>query len=234
MKSKSLLGIIIALFFLAACKKDNPIDPTIEKPDPIESIKDSASYTIDAKTYKSIDIEKSGTFTTQSNLKITSGVNFNYELAGDKDSLLFVREFIVRASYTHIAISFIKIYNKNETENTNENNGGYLNYPKNKTDIFSPGVYKYSTDFFRSNSTSGIAFTVINQQGVYKSYGQSDLGKPASVTQTDQNGSKFEIISLKKRKSDYLLEVKFSVNVFDENKKQLKIENGYLRLSVLK
>ena len=234
MKSKSLLGVAIALFFLAACKKDNPIDPTIEKPDPIESLKDSASYTIDGKTYKSIGIEKGGTFTTQSNLKITSGVNFNYELEGDKDSLLFVREFNIRASYTNITISFIKIYNKNETENTNENNGGYLNYPKNKTEIFSPGFYKYSTDFFRKNSTSGIAFTVINQQGVYKSYGQSDLGKPASVLQTDQNGSKFEIISLKKRKSGYLLEVKFNVNIFDENKKQLRIEDGYLRLSVLK
>lgn len=234
MKNKHLLGAAIALLFFAACKKDDQIGEPIEKPDPIESLKDSASYTIDGKAYNSIGIEKGGTFTTQSNLKITSGVNFNYELAGDKDSLLFVREFNIRASYTNIAISFIKIYHKNETENTSENNGGYLNYPKNKIDIFSPGVYKYSTDFYRSNSTSGIAFTVIKQQGVYKSYGQTDLGKPASIVPDDQNGSRFEIISLKKRKSGYLLEVKFNVNVFDENKKQLKIENGYLRLSVLK
>jgi hypothetical protein len=231
MKTKHLLGIVIVPLFFAACKKD---DPKIEPKNSLELLKDSASYAIDGKTYKSIGIEKGITFTTQSNLKIISGLNFNYELEGDKDSLLFVREFTIRASYTNITISFIKIYNKNETENTNENNGGYLNYPKNRMDIFSPGFYKYSTDFNRSNSTSGIAFTVINQQGVYKSYSQSDLGKPASILQTDQNGSKFEIISLKKRESGYLLEVKFNVNVFDENKKPLRIENGYLRLSVLK
>ncbi|MBE5321314.1 hypothetical protein IM793_19285 [Pedobacter sp. MR2016-19] len=231
MKSKTLIGMAIALFFLAACKKESP---KVEPKDSLELLKDSASYSIGGKTYSAIGFEKNWTYTTQSNLKITSGVNFNYLLEGDKDSLLFVREYSIRAPYTNIAISFIKIYNKNETELTNENNGGHLNYPINKTDIFSPGLYKYSTEFYRSNSASGIAFTVINQQGVYKSYSQSDLSKPASVTQLDQKDSKFEIISLKKRKSGYLLEAKFNVNVFDENKKPLKIENGYLRLSILK
>lgn len=67
----------------------------------------------------------------------------------------------------------------------------------------------------------------------FKSYGQSDLGKPASVTQTDQKDSKFEIISIQKRKSDYLLEAKFNLIVFDDNKQMQKIENGYLRFSVL-
>lgn len=230
MKSKSLLGIGIALFFLAACNKDSP---QIESKKSAELLKDSASYTIDGKAYNVLGIDKGITFTTQSNLKITSGVNFNYELQGDKDSLLFVREFIIRASYTNITVSFIKIYNKNETEKTNENNGGYLNYPKNKTDIFSPGFYNYSTEFYRGNSSSGIAFTLINQQGVFRSYSQSDLGKPASIVKADQNDSKFEIISLKKRESGYLLEARFNLNVFDENKKPLKIRNGYLRLSVL-
>ncbi|WP_029279564.1 hypothetical protein [Pedobacter borealis] len=231
MKFKHLPGLAIALFFFAACKKDNPI---IEPENPLELLKDSASYSINGKTYKSIGIERAGTFTTQSNLKITSGVNFSYLLEGDKDSLLFVREFIIKASYTNITISFIKVYNKNETEFTNENNGGYLNYPKDKTAIFSPGFYNYSTDFYRNNSKSGIAFTVINQIGVYKSYGQSDLGKPASVNPSDQAGAKFEIISFKKRKNGYLLEAKFNLTVFDDDKNPLKIENGYLRLSVLK
>nr|WP_199157425.1 hypothetical protein [Pedobacter sp. ASV2] len=230
MKFKNLSGLIMALLCLAACKKN---DPVIEPKNPLELLKDSASYAIDGKTYTAIGIDKAGTFTTQSNLKITSGVNFNYELEGDKDFLLFVREYSIRAPYTNIAVSFIKIYNKNETEFTNENNGGYLNYPKNKTDIFSPGLYNYSTEFYRSNSTSGVAFTVSNQKGVYKSYSQSDLGKPASVTSSDQTGSKFEIISFKKRKNDYLLEAKFNLTVFDEHKNPLKIENGYLRLSVL-
>lgn len=94
-------------------------------------------------------------------------------------------------------------------------------------------MYKYSTDFWRNNSISGIAIRLINDYGDFKSYGQSDLAKPASVTQTDQIDSKFEIISIQKRKSDYLLEAKFNVNVFDDNKQVQKIENGYLRFRVL-
>nr|WP_121273382.1 hypothetical protein [Pedobacter schmidteae] len=95
-------------------------------------------------------------------------------------------------------------------------------------------MYKYATDFWRNNSISGIAIRLINENGDFKSYGQSDLGKPASVTQTDQKDSKFEIISIHKRKSDYLLEAKFNLTVFDDNKQIQKIENGYLRFSVLK
>ena len=231
MKTNNLLCMGMVLLCLAACKKDNAV---IEPEDQLELLKDSASYSINGSRYNALAIEKNMTFTTQSNLRITSGPTFNYLLQGDKDSTLFVREYSIKASFTNIAVSFIKIYNNNQTEFTNENNGGSLNYPQDKTDIFSPGIYRYSTEFMRSNSTPGIAFTVINRDGIFTSYSQSDLGKPASVTQADQNGSKFEIISLKKRKSDYLLEARFSVNTFGENKKSLRLENGYLRMSVLK
>ena len=130
-------------------------------------------------------------------------------------------------------LSFIKVYHNNETERTQENNSGYLYYPKNKTDMFSAGMYKYSTDFWRNNSISGIAIRVINDRGDFKSYGQEDLSKPASITQTDQQDAKFEIMSIQKRKSDYLIEAKFNLNVFDDNKQMQKIENGYLRFSIL-
>ncbi|QPH41683.1 hypothetical protein [Pedobacter endophyticus] len=229
MKPRNLIGLLMVVC-LAACKKGGTKPEPVN---PLELLSDSASFLINGRTYNALAIEKRGTLTTQSNLKITSGINYNYELVGDKDSILFVREYDIRASYTKIAVSFIKIYHNDETVYGEENNGGYLYYPKNKTEIFAPGLYKYSTDFFRKNSTSGIAFTLINQQGVFKSYGQSDLGKPASVTQEDQRESKFEIISLRKRKADYLLEARFNLTVFDENKKPLKIDNGYMRMGVL-
>ncbi|HMI02768.1 MAG TPA: hypothetical protein VK541_09820 [Pedobacter sp.] len=230
MKSKNLPGLAIALFLFVACQKDMPLS---EPQAPSEILKDSASFTIDGKAYTSGKIEKGTTLTTQSNLKITSGVNFNYLLQGDKDSILFVRDYTIKANGSFMIISFIKVYSNSETESTQENNGGYLYYPKNKTDMFSVGRYKYSTDFWRDNSISGIAIRVISDRGDLKSYSQSDLGKPASVTQADQKESKFEIISLQKRDSGYLLEAKFNLNVFDENKRSQKIENGYLRCSVL-
>lgn len=144
-----------------------------------------------------------------------------------------MRDFVIKANSSYIIISFIKVYNTNETEFTNENNGGWLYFPKNKTDIFSPGMYKFPTDFWRNNSISGIAIRVINDRGDFKSYGHADLSKPSSITQADQKDSKFEIISLRKRKSGYLLEGKFSLSVCDENKESQIIKNGYLRFSVL-
>ena len=228
MKQVNVLGLFVVVLMLSACTKENILK---EAETPI--INDSVSYTVNGKKYVSNKIERGTTLTTQSNKKITSGVNFNYWIQGDKDSILFVRDYTIKADKSFMIMSFIKVYNNNETEHTNENNGSYLNYPKNKTDIFSAGMYKYSTDFWRNNSISGIAIRLINNNGDFKSYGQSDLGKPASVTQTDQIDSKFEIISIQKRESDYLLEAKFNLTVFDDNKQIQKIENGYLRFSVL-
>lgn len=229
MKLVNFLGLFTVLFMLSACKKENNVqEPTVKLST------DSVSYTIDGKNYVSNQFEKGTTYTTQSNTKITSGVDFTYLIQGDKDSLLFVRNFAFWLDNTSfINLSFIKVYNKGETEFASENNGGWLNYPKDKTAIFSQGNYKYATDFSRNNSMSGIAVRIVNRNGDFKSYAQSDLGKPASVTQTDQKDSKFEIISIQKRKSDYLLEAKFNVIVFDDNKKVQKIEDGYLRFSVL-
>jgi hypothetical protein len=230
MKPKNLLGLIMALLVFAACKKDRPVsEPEVAS----ESTTDSASYTVNGKEYTSEKIEKGGTFTTQSNLKITSGPNFNYLLQGDKDSILFVRSYTIKFNGSFMIISFIKVYGNSETEYTQENAGGYLYYPKNKTDIFSTGTYKYSTDFWRNNSISGIAIRVVDEHGDFKSFGQSDLGKPASITQDDQKDSKFEITGLQKLDSGYLLEAKFSLKVFDENKHYQVLDDGYLRFTVL-
>jgi len=231
MKLVNFAGLAIVLLMLSACKKETHV---LEPENSLELLKDSAFYTVNGKQYVSSQIEKATTLTTQSNMKITSGVNFNYLLQGDQDSLLFTRSFTIKAKNSFMILYFIKVYNNAETEFASENNGGWLKYPKNRTDIFSQGTYRYATDFWRNNSISGIAIRIINDNGEFKSYGQSDLGKPASVIQADQRDSKFEIISIQKRKSDYLLEAKFNVTVFDDNKKVQRIEDGYLRFSVLK
>jgi len=228
MKLINLSGLFVFLIMLSACKKENPAQEVARV------ITDSVSYTVNGKKYLSGNVEKGTTLTTQSNTKITSGVNFNYLVQGDKDSILFVRDFTIKADQSYMILSFIKIYNNQDTELTSENNGGTLNYPKNRTDMFAVGTYKYATDFWRNNSISGIAVRVINNSGDFKSYGQWDLTKPASVTQLDQKDSRFEIISIQKRESDYLLEAKFNVSVFDDNHVLQKIENGYLRFSILK
>jgi len=229
MKPLTLLGICASLLLLSACEKE-----TVETISPPKPVVDSVSYTINGQTFSSREVEKGSTFTTQSNMKITSGPNFAYLLQGDQDSILFVRDFSFKTGKSFVIMSFIKVYGNDVTEFANENNGGWLRYPKDKTAIFAPGTYKYATDFWRNNSISGIAFRMIDERADYKSYGQSDLGKPASVTQKDQVGSKFEIIKIEKRASDYLVEARFTVTVFDENKYPQKLENGYLRFSVLK
>lgn len=230
MKPVNFTWAALVFVMLSACsKRDVPQPDNAEK-----SINDSVSYVVNGKKYTSNTVEKGMTWTTQSNTKITSGVNFNYLIQGDQDSLLFVRDITIKADQSYMILSFIKIYHKDETVFASENNGGWLQYPKDRTAIFAPGPYKYVTDLWRGNSTSGIAVRIINVNGEFRTWGQTDLGKPASVTQADMQGSKFEITSIQKRKSDYLIEGKFNVTVFDENRKLQRIEDGYLRFSVLK
>ncbi|MCX2480249.1 hypothetical protein OQY15_14205 [Pedobacter sp. MC2016-15] len=229
MKQVNFLGLFLCLLMLSACKKGTNEDPRTAK-----LLTDSVSYTVNGKKYVSNNIEKGTTLNTQSNTKITSDEYHSYLIKGDEDSLLFVRDFAIKADQSFIILSFIKVYNKDITEFASENNGGWLQYPKNRIDIFAPGMYKYATDYWRNNSISGIAVRIINDKGDYKSYTQWDLTKPASVISADQRDSKFEIISITKREKDYLLEAKFNLTVFNDNKQSQKIENGYLRFSVLK
>ncbi|MET0572884.1 MAG: hypothetical protein ABWZ79_15780 [Pedobacter agri] len=75
MKTKKLLGLAIALMCLAACKKENPVieptePPPVEKPDPLELLRDSVSYVLDGKLMVQTETLGRGLINAKTNVKL--------------------------------------------------------------------------------------------------------------------------------------------------------------------
>lgn len=226
MKSKSLLGVAIALFFLAACKKDNPIiEPpiVIEKEDPLEYAHDSISYSIDGITHK---VSKYSSFYSAENRqpysKVDSIVKSTYYISGIKDSVLYTRKYGISNNGQNVNVIFIKTYKKALMLQS------LVLRPKDIMDLFTVGTRNYALDYERDNIQNGIA---INISDGFKTYGSDSFRTPPQLNADAQKNSKFEITSLKKLKSGtYILEAKFNARVYNEKNESKNLENGYLRL----
>jgi predicted small lipoprotein YifL len=233
MKFKKLLGLGMVLLCLAACKKENPlIEPPVEKPNPLESLSDSASYVIDGKLISVNKVNSFGGFNFQPNSKVDSIVNYAQYISGDKDSIMFGQKYDIHdLDYVNdISIVFAKKFNKN---NMNSNNSLWSNTPKNYLEMFYTGNYPYAVDLYKENSQNGIAIFVRNENRYFKTSGPDSFGQPTSIKKDAQKDSKFEVTKLVKLKSGgYFLEAKFAATIFDGNEKPRKIENGYLRLKL--
>ncbi|NII85822.1 MULTISPECIES: hypothetical protein [unclassified Pedobacter] len=230
MKSKSLLGLAIALFFLAACKKDNPIiEPpvVIEKEDPLEYAHDSISYSIDGITYKLSKYSSlSGASNRQPYSKVDSIVNYGYYISGIKDSVLYSRIYGIYSDQQKVNVIFIKTYNKASMLQS------LVLRPKDIMDLFTVGQRNYALDYGRDNIQNGVAISISDG---FKTYGSDSFRTPPQLSADAQKNSKFEITSLKKLKSGtYVLEAKFNAMVYNEKNVSKKLENGYLRLVMSK
>ncbi|MFF5384025.1 hypothetical protein [Pedobacter suwonensis] len=227
MKNKHLLGIVIALLFFAACKKNNPIiePPVTEKEDPLEYAHDSISYSIDGITYK---LSQYSSFYRASNRqpysKVDSIVGNAYYISGIKDSVLYSRNYGIYTNGKTVDVIFIKTYKKASMIQS------LILRPKDVMDLFTIGTRNYALDYGRDNIQNGVAISLSDG---YKTYGSDDFRRPPQLSSDAQKNSKFEITSLKKLKSGtYILEAKFNAMVYNEKNVSKKLENGYLRLAM--
>ena len=235
MKSKSFLGLAVALFFFAACKKNDPVtEPPIEKPvqDPLELLNDSASFTIDDQKIVLTTIASRGISNGKANKKLDSVVKNVEYISEDKNLFMFGRFFkLSNENRNAITVTFLKKYNKYEIE---KNQNTTLLVPNNKLDLLSTGERKFALDFTRDNAQDGIAIELEGSYSGLQTFGYSSLAYHSALNPELQKDSKFEIISLQKLKSGrYLLEAKFNASVYHGDGSNIKkIENGYLRLKL--
>ena len=239
MKIKNLLSLGMVVLCLAACKKDNPViePPTtpIEKPDPLELLKDSVSYIIDGKlrVQRKSENRSNSLRNALANVKLDSLVKQKEYTSGDKDSVMFGRGFLFEDEERNgIEISFLKKYNKNQAQQ--QTNQGILFIPRDKLDLLSVGERKFAMDFTRNNSQNGIVFELQGDYYRFQTNGYSSLAYHQLLKPELQNGSKFEITSIQKLKSGkYILEAKFNASVYwGDGTNVKKIENGYLRIKL--
>ncbi|SFA48789.1 hypothetical protein SAMN04488511_107220 [Pedobacter suwonensis] len=225
MKSNSFLGLAVALFFFAACKKDNPvIEPPaiIEKEDALEYARDSISYNIDGLTY---NFSESSSFSRAGNRqphsKVDSIVNNAYYISGIKDSVLYSRNYGMYNNGKKVDVTFIKTYKKASMLQS------VILRPTDVMDLFTVGTRNYVLDYGRDNIQNGIAISI---SGGFTTFGSDSFSMPPLSSDAQKN-SKFEITSLKKLKSGtYILEAKFNATVYNYQNVSKKLENGYLRL----
>ncbi|WP_421941378.1 hypothetical protein [Pedobacter sp.] len=230
MKSRKLLWFAAGLALFAACsKEDQPIDPVppIEKPDPVELLKDSCSYTLNGKQISFNSVDYGSAFFVEPNSKVDSVTKYAKYISGDKDSVMYGQKFqlwdLQRQHY--ISISFVKKYHNNEMR------AYALMGPKNLHTLFYSGAYPYAVDLFKENTQNGIAIAIRHEGAGFKSSGQDGFWiEPTTITKDAQKKSEFALISQKKLKSGlYLMEAKFKLLVFDQHEQPHQIENGYFR-----
>jgi hypothetical protein len=223
-----ILYCLIPILFFAACKKDirvNPITPI--KTNAIVLASDSGSYTIDGKTY-ALDTQGGIEIgNTDADRKLDSIIDQNhYYISGRKDSIFFYRTFNLYNSQSKqsIDISFFKKYAvKNMIP-------APIYYPQSQADLFQAGSYQYGTDYTRENATNGVALAV---NGIGQTYSNNILGMPSTVPAKAENNASFEITSFKKVDgSQYLLEAKFNVVIFDDSGTAKQVKDGYVRLNI--
>jgi len=230
MKKKHLLGVVLALLFFAACKKDNLIiEPpvVIEKEDPLEYAHDSISYSIDGITYKLSEFSSFyGASNHQPYSKVDSIVRNGYYISGIKDSVLYSRNYGIYTDGKKVDVMFIKTYNKASMLQS------LILRPKDIMDLFTVGTRNYALDYGRDNIQNGVAISLSDG---FKTYGSDNFRTPPQLSADAQKNSKFEITSLKKLNSGtYILEAKFNATVYNEKNMSKKLENGYLRLVMSK
>lgn len=237
MKFKNLLGLSLALLCLAACKKEGPgiEPPVIEKPDPLELLKDSASYIIDGKqmVLRKSQSRSNSLRNALANVKLDSLVKQKEYTSSDKDSVMFGVGFPFEGEGRNgIDISFLKKYNKNQAQP--QTNQTIFFVPKDKLDLFSIGERKFAMDFSRNNSQNGIVFELFGDNYGLQTNGYSSLAYHVLLKPELQSQSKFEVTNLQKLKSGkYLLEAKFNASVYRGDGTNIKkIEKGYLRLII--
>jgi hypothetical protein len=124
-------------------------------------------------------------------------------------------------------ISFFKKYSKKEM---NKNPFG-MYVPIDLLDLIHVGKYDFQVDYTRVNANNGVAIDLF---GSGQTFSNRSLAEPTKIKQESENGTHFEVTTLKSLKSGgILLEGKFDAVIFDNNEMPQKVTNGYIRMRIL-
>ncbi|NEU07092.1 hypothetical protein GZH53_02095 [Flavihumibacter sp. R14] len=235
MKSVNVYSLLVVLILASSCKK------TVSEltPEPI-SFKDSVSFIMNGTKYSFTERNTNGIGNRQVNIKpyaaLLSDRDWEYETGGfywygDKDSTLYdtFYGFHSRKDYDTFQISFSKKFHNNQLRKSYST----LFVPADNSDLFKLGEQHFAVDLNLENTMDGISVEFHQPfKATMTSYipGFSILIN-TNLPKTIQDDSRFEITQVKRLDDKYyLIEAKFTVNLFDENAQPYRLENGFLRI----
>jgi hypothetical protein len=233
-KRYCFLLVFITLIF--SCKKND-----VEQPGPaggaLKEVYDSLSFVIGGESYVLNRTHGVGLGNRQVNLKPfndripgrrAAGITAGKYYYGDIDSTIYVSSFDM-ASYTDCRCSaellFTKKFSSRELR-------PYLLYliPTDQYEVIKVGKQSFATDFGKENTKDGIVLDLnIKGELLSSTVPGFSIALQSHMKNIQQN-SVFEITKIEKIEGNiYVLEAKFAMNVFNEEEKLYRVENGYLR-----
>ena len=230
------LFALITLIF--SCKKD---DVEVIEPDPdkgeIQQVNDSLSFNIGSEKYVLVRSNSRGIGNRQINLKPFNDKIPGREAAaftagkyyyGEIDSTLYCSYFGMVTNTddrSSAELIFTKKFSLREVHPFS-----ILLIPKDQSQVIKVGKQSFATDFSKENTKDGIVLNLyINGNSLTSTVPGFSIAMQSQMKDI-QKDSSFEITKVEKVEGDiYMLEAKFTMNVFDEEEKLYRVENGYLR-----
>ncbi|MFD0748852.1 hypothetical protein ACFQZS_01780 [Mucilaginibacter calamicampi] len=242
MKNLSLcFTIVFCWIFLQACKKGNEVVLDTNTPKPVSAVyKDSVSFTVNQTNYVfndrfgfgsgnyAINIKRSEVKIPGGKLASETGNAYWY---GVPDSTLYAASYTLNSNPygDQFQIAFTKKFKDSDLVRK-----GTLLYLQNHGQLFKTGETGFAADLDKENTMEGVAIELydrkLNSSLISKIPGFSIIVR-SNLKKDIQNNSHFVVTKVEKTKEgQYLIEAKFDLNLFDENGKLYKLENGFLRL----
>lgn len=228
--------ILTTVFF--SCKKNaEDIPEPLPEVETIKRIEDSLSFTIDGASYIMSESFGRGVGNTQINLKpyndvipgrepaVITGGKYFY---GEKDSILYFSNFELASQNgggSKAELFFTRKFAKKDLQPD-----FHVMYPKDQSEVIKVGKQSFAEDFEKENTQDGIVLKLsILGKSLTSSVPGFSILKQSHMKNIQQN-SIFEITKVEKVRDDvFVLEAKFTMNVFDDQLKLYRLENGYLR-----
>jgi hypothetical protein len=224
---------IILICVLMSCKK------TDLKPIAEQKITDSISFSMDRTSYTFNQTNLVGIVNRQINIKPFSeaiaGRDYAYETAGKfwygtPDSTMYAAQFglISDTNPGSLEITFNKKYRTSDLTKSL-----IVKAPKDQSEIFKPGKLPFAIDYDKENTREGVVmeFYVKGRSLTTKKPGFSIYIQ--SHRMDVQDDSSFEILKVDHIGGDqYLMEARFTLNLFDAEENLYRVENGFLRKNI--
>lgn len=227
----------IALF-ISSCKKRTPVDvPVPIEPKPKAKF-DSVYFEVGGKTYSAKPDLGGMNSMGNSGYRMkyldgpTEGMTIYTEYGMSKkgwyaptDSIYFYCENTYRQDGDAVfKISFSQGFHKNEMSKY-----GSFYFPNDTRNMLRKGKLSFATDFESTNSKNGVAILA----GRYGRTGKPEFDYKEPLTNYPQDDSVFEIINTEQiNKNSYLVEAKFELNLYDDNRVKHRVKNGYIRFTL--
>ncbi len=226
----------VAIVMMCSCSKTiiDPAPPLVDSLELFRNLTDSFSYTIDGQRFDGTSSYGFGKKNAGANLD-TVNRSWRWSIDTTQYSINYALGNLGNVSNGYIKINLIKNFKNIDLAYRIL---PFVKWPTSAAEIqmYALGKHPFAIDFDRHNYQDGIALSVRGPNATsWISYIGASAQSTTSIPYNSQANSVFEVTRLQKLSTneyDYLVEARFSANIFGAGEAIKKLENGYLRIHI--